>query len=112
MTTTEKRAPFVQRIDDELIFSNRQALKQRVLDLLDQGERKFVLDFSGCGYIDSSGCGVLVSISKEVRKRGGELVIAGLNDDLRILFELTKMDAMFSLADSVLVALRHLEKSA
>ena len=41
-----------------------------------------------------------MSISKRIREAGGELRLAGLNDDLRSLFELTKLDTLFSIADT------------
>ena len=54
-------------------------------------------DFSKTGYIDSSGLGVLVSLSKKIREQGGELRLAGLNADLQTLFELTKLDTLFAI---------------
>ncbi len=87
-------------VEGQLIVGNRQELKQKVLDELEKGERKFVVDFSNAGYIDSSGLGVLVSLSKKIRERGGEMRLARLNEDLRTLFELTKLDTLFKIADS------------
>lgn len=87
-------------VDGQLIVGNRQELKQKVLDELEKGERKFLVDFSDTGYIDSSGLGVLVSLSKKIREQGGELRLASLNEDLRTLFELTKLDTLFRIADS------------
>lgn len=87
-------------VDGQLIVGNRQELKQRVLDELDKGERKFLVDFEKTGYIDSSGLGVLVSLSKKIREQGGALRLANLNDDLRTLFELTKLDTLFEIADT------------
>ena len=80
-----------------LIVGNRQELKQKVLESLEDGSRKFVIDFSKTGYIDSSGLGVLVSLSKKIREQGGELRLAGLNADLQTLFELTKLDTLFAI---------------
>jgi anti-sigma B factor antagonist len=87
-------------VDGQLIVGNRQELKQRVLQELEQGERKFVIDFAQTGYIDSSGLGVLVSLSKKIREQGGELRLSSLNEDLRTLFELTKLDTLFKIADT------------
>ena len=87
-------------VDGQLIVGNRQELKQKVLEELEIGNRKFVIDFANTGYIDSSGLGVLVSLSKKIREQGGELRLAGLNEDLRTLFELTKLDTLFMIADS------------
>jgi anti-sigma B factor antagonist len=88
-------------VDGQLIVGNRHDLKKKVLDAMEDGERKFVIDFSETGYIDSSGLGVLVSLSKKIREVGGDLRLAGLNDDLRTLFELTKLDTLFTITDSV-----------
>jgi anti-sigma B factor antagonist len=87
-------------VEGQLIVGNRQELKQKVLEHLEGGDRKFVIDFSNTGYIDSSGLGVLVSLSKKIREQGGELRPSSLNEDLRTLFELTKLDTLFRIADT------------
>jgi anti-sigma B factor antagonist len=87
-------------VEGQLIVGNRQELKQRILEELEGGARKFLVDFAGTGYIDSSGLGVLVSLSKKVRELGGELRLSSLNEDLRTLFELTKLDTLFRIAPS------------
>jgi len=87
-------------VDGQLIVGNRHELKQSVLDALEQGDRKFVIDFTSTGYIDSSGLGVLVSLSKKIREQGGELRLSSLNEDLRTLFELTKLDTLFRITDT------------
>jgi anti-sigma B factor antagonist len=92
-------------VEGQLIVGNRQELKQQVLEQLESGDRKFVIDFANTGYIDSSGLGVLVSLSKKIREQGGELTLASLNDDLRTLFELTKLDTLFRIADNKEAAL-------
>ena len=86
-------------VEGQLIVGNRQELKQGVLDQLEGGDLKFVIDFANTGYIDSSGLGVLVSLSKKIREQGGELRLSSLNEDLRTLFELTKLDTLFRIAD-------------
>lgn len=90
----------VINVEGQLIVGNRQELKQKVLEELENGARKFLVDFSNTGYIDSSGLGVLVSLSKKIREQDGELRLANLNDDLRTLFELTKLDTLFHISDS------------
>lgn len=90
----------VVAVEGQLIVGNRQELKQKVLQELEDGGRKFLIDFSETGYIDSSGLGVLVSLSKKIREQGGELRLAALNDDLKTLFELTKLDTLFQISGS------------
>jgi anti-sigma B factor antagonist len=87
----------VVTVDGQLVVTNRQEFKQAILDAVEQGARIVVVDFSGAGYIDSSGLGALVSLSKRVREAGGDLRLSGLNEDLRTLFDLTRLDALFPL---------------
>ncbi|MEZ4379563.1 MAG: STAS domain-containing protein [Gemmatimonadales bacterium] len=95
----------VVTVEGQLIVANRQELKQAIQDALDGGARKFVVDFGPTAYIDSSGLGALVSINKKVREAGGELRLAGLNEDLRSLFELTKLDTLFAISATASEAL-------
>lgn len=87
-------------VDGQLIVGNRHELKQKILDALEAGDTRFVIDFSRTGYIDSSGLGALVTLSKKIREGGGELRLAALNEDLHTLFELTKLDMLFAIVDS------------
>lgn len=84
-------------VDGQLIVTNRQEFKQAILDAADQGVRIVIVDFTHTGYIDSSGLGALVSLSRRLRDVNGDLRLVGLNDDLRTLFELTRLDALFPL---------------
>ena len=96
-TVKNERGVVTLGVDGQLIVGNRHELKQKVLDALEGGARRFVIDFTQTGYIDSSGLGVLVSLSKKIREQGGELRLAGLNEDLQTLFELTKLDTLFTI---------------
>lgn len=96
----ERGGVTVVQVEGQLIVGNRHELKEVVQAALDGGERKLLVDFSRTGYIDSSGLGALVSISKRIREAGGDLRLAGLNDDLRSLFELTKLDTLFTITET------------
>lgn len=88
------------KVEGQLVVGNRGELKEYVQGLLERGDRRFVLDFSGTGYIDSSGLGALVSLARKVREEGGDLRLSGLNEDLRSLFELTKLDTLFAISET------------
>lgn len=98
----------VIRVEGQLVVGNRQELKAMVQESLEGGARKFLVDCSQTGYIDSSGLGALVTIAKKVRESGGELRLAGLNEDLRSLFELTKLDTLFQISPTVADGLKGL----
>ena len=88
----------VVHVEGQLVITNRAELKDLVQERLAAGDRRFVIDFTQTPYIDSSGLGALVTIAKRIREEGGDVRLAGLNDDLRQLFELTKLDTLFSIS--------------
>lgn len=90
----------VVRVEGQLVVGNRNELKEHLQGLLDKGERRFLIDFAQTGYIDSSGLGALVALARKVREEGGDLRLSGLNEDLRSLFELTKLDTLFAISET------------
>jgi anti-sigma B factor antagonist len=90
----------IVRVDGQLVVGNRNELKEHLQRLLEKGERRFLIDFAQTGYIDSSGLGALVALARKVREEGGNLRLSGLNEDLRSLFELTKLDTLFAISDT------------
>ena len=88
------------RVEGQLVASNRQELKEAILAELDAGARRFLIDFERTGYIDSSGLGALVSLSKRIREQEGVIRLARLNEDLQTLFQLTKLDQLFQVDGS------------
>ena len=85
------------QVEGQLVAGNRQQLRDAVTSEIDRGIHNFVIDFSDTGYVDSAGLGALVSLSKKVREADGTLRLTNLNDDLRTLFELTRLDTLFAL---------------
>lgn len=87
------------RIGNALIVGNRADLKAKVEADRRRGARNVVVDFLDCGYVDSSGLGVLFAIHTALRKVGGGVAIQNLNDDLRTLFQLTQLDQHFAIIE-------------
>ena len=59
--------------------------------------KKIVIDFEKVVYIDSSGLATLVEMLKRARTQGGSLGLAGMSDKVKSLFEITKLDKLFSI---------------
>lgn len=49
---------------------------EEVVDLLDQGERNFIMEMAGVHETGGGFLGVLMTITREIRRRGGEVVMA------------------------------------
>ncbi len=65
-----------------------------------QSSKKVVVDLEKVTYIDSSGLATLVEMLKKTKAQGGSLGLAGMTDKVKSLFEITKLDKLFSIYSS------------
>jgi anti-sigma F factor antagonist len=79
-----------------------QEFRQKVNDILEkENHTKIVLvDFKNVTFMDSSGLGALVLAFKALRSADKKLVVCSINEQVRILFELTGMDKVFEIFSS------------
>ncbi|GAB1539257.1 STAS domain-containing protein [Scytonema sp. NUACC21] len=75
--------------------SRGNELRSEVKDIMATGANIVLIDLQDVKFIDSSGLGALVSAMKVVRNSGGKLYVCSMNDQVKMLFELTKMDRIF-----------------
>jgi anti-sigma B factor antagonist len=54
-----------------------------------------VVDLSGVTYIDSSGLAVLIEAMQNVKRYGGDFALAGLQESVRPIFEIARLDQVF-----------------
>jgi anti-sigma B factor antagonist len=64
-----------------------------------RGQARLVVDLSDVVLVDSSGLAALVGGMKQARQGGGDLMLAGLQATVRIIFELTRLDRAFDIAN-------------
>ncbi len=88
--------PRVRRLD----ASVAPAFKQAVVQLVEQGDRRLVVDLTGVDFLDSSGLGALVSILKALGAQG-EMAVCGAKGSVLSLFKLTRMDKVFPIVASL-----------
>jgi len=74
-----------------------QELRDRINQAIEQGAKTILVDLTEVTFMDSSGLGALVTALREVRAIGGKLCICSVNEQVRILFELTSMDRVFEI---------------
>ncbi len=54
-----------------------------------------VVDLSRVSYIDSSGLAVLIEAMQNVDKYGGKFALVGLQENVKPIFEIAKLDQVF-----------------
>lgn len=80
------------------IFDRARAgsVRQEINDSLDTGVDKILIDFSGVTFTDSSGLGELVRSYKRIREAGKQLYLCALNEQTKMLFQITNVDRIFN----------------
>ena len=76
--------------DGDLDMASAAQLK--LIDHLNAGKTKIVLDLQGVDYIDSSGLAEVVRAMKRAREAGGDLRICGLRDNVLKIIEMTGLN--------------------
>lgn len=72
---------------------------QKALDVCAAGGTKprVVIDLAQVNFIDSTGLATLLRGMKRCRERGGDLYLCSLQQPVRIIVELTRLDKAFSI---------------
>lgn len=72
------------------------ALRDKLQELIDSGERMFVFDMSAVPWMDSGSIGQVVACAKRIRESGGEVALV-LSKKTHGLFTLTGLSATFEI---------------
>jgi len=84
----------------ELDYSECSSFRTYIDRILKSSPPSVIVDLSDLEYLDSSGLGLLLSLSKEFGSDGGRLVLV-TNETVDNILSLTRLDAIFSVASSV-----------
>jgi|SRR5579883_1610165 len=82
-----------------------------VKELLDQGHCLFILELAGVRETGTTVIGLLTTLTRQVRQRGGELVLAKVGPALEEFIEAMRMDTYWDLFASVDEAKEYLLRS-
>ena len=66
-------------------------------DLLAAGERNFLIDLTGIGYVSSAGLRVLLATAKQLEGGKGSLRLCGLNPSVKQVFDVAGFSKLFAL---------------
>ena len=76
-----------------------------IATMIEKKPNRLVVDLSNVTYIDSSGLAVLIEGMQNVEAYGGKFVLAGLQDVVRPIFEIARLDQVFMIFPHVDAAL-------
>ncbi len=84
-------------IEGEVDVYTSIELKRELNEIIDNGTKKIIINLDKVTYIDSSGLGVLVAILKRIRKEKGNLKLLKLTQNVKKIFEITRLTKFFEI---------------
>ena len=108
LTMTKRHAGDVVILDlagDICLGKGNIFLQQSLRALVEQTEKKVLLNLAKVSYIDSSGLGELVAGYTTMEKNGGELKLLNLTDRVTELMMITKLLTVFDVFENEATAI-------
>lgn len=84
----------VVRPRGELDLATAPVFRQSLVDAINSGAARVVVDLAEVTFIDSTGLGVLVGAIKRARANGAELVAVSAAPSIRKVFEITGIEGV------------------
>ncbi len=88
---------YVISLAGEVDLYTAPEFKQQLLEVIAQGGKEVVIDFSNTTFIDSTTLGVLVGGVKRLRTNGGQLSLVCADRNITKIFEITGLDRVFTI---------------
>ncbi len=102
VATREGRATVVEIMDRKLL---EEANISQVGDELcalaaKDAQPRIVVDFVNVGHMSSSALGMLITLNKRVREKGGTLWLCNITPSILEVFEITRLNQVFQILSS------------
>ena len=103
---------YVISLAGEVDLYTAPEFKQQLLEVIGQGGKNVIVDFTDTTFIDSTTLGVLVGGVKRLRTNEGQLSLVCSDRNITKIFEITGLDRVFTIYPSRDQAVSTLQSSS
>ena len=100
-----KDKPNVLPLEGEIDLHVSPTVAASLRMMIEKRPKKLIVDLARVTYVDSSGLAVLIEGMQNVAKYGGTFAVAGLQETVRLIFEIARLDQVFQIFPTVEAAL-------
>ena len=97
LTASSTGAQTVLDVQGEVDVQSAAQLTDRLVQILDSGQRSVVVDLSRLSFLDSTGLGALVAARNRAQQTGARLSLVCASERMLKLFRITGLDAVFEI---------------
>lgn len=105
MSAPSTERPNVLPLEGEIDLHVSPGIAASLNGIVQGKPAQLVVDMAGVTYIDSSGLAVLIEAMQNVSAYGGKFALAALQDGVRPIFEIARLDQVFRIFPDVDAAL-------
>lgn len=77
-----------------------KGIEERLLQLIDGGDRRLVIDLANLDYISSVGLRMFILVGKRLKQVNGKVVVCSLQDAIQQVFEISGFTTLFPIFKS------------
>jgi anti-sigma B factor antagonist len=101
LNVSEREGWAILSVGGEVDVATAPRLREQLIDLVNGGHHRIVVDLSDVEFLDSTGLGVLVGALKRVRTQDGDLALVCTESRILKVFEITGLTKVFTMYESV-----------
>lgn len=87
-------------IDSRFDTLTSKEIESKLLEVVDGGSKKILIDFSKTEYISSAGLRVMLSVAKKLQKNGGKIVLSCMKPFVYDVFKMAGFVQIFQIYDN------------
>lgn len=91
-TSTNRNTYAIVKVSGNLDGRRSDELMNTVEKQIGPGNIDILVDFEKVEYISSMGIGTLISLSRDIRKKNGRLILFGIQDSVKDTFDRTHLN--------------------
>jgi anti-sigma B factor antagonist len=85
----------VLELKGDIDLNEKPKVAAQLEPLIERQITGIVIDLSQVPYVDSSGLAIFIDALQRVQQYGGKLALAGLQENVRLVFQISRLDKVF-----------------
>ena len=97
LNVTHSDSQTVLTVTGDINMTTSPRMRAALIEVASERPEELVVDLERVTYIDSSGIATLVEALQRARREGRQLVLRGLQEGIRAVFRLARLDEVFTI---------------
>ena len=93
----KKEGATVINLQGRIDAANSNQIHERIMDEVERGANRIIINFSEVSYISSAGLRILIYASKALKKNSASLVICSMSSSIEKIFQISGLTSLFTI---------------